>query len=221
MRAAAGATRQQNTETGFIRRSDLSGWVARIAVNHDRDLRDCAAIARAISLAIRHRAPGDAIELDRVCELAKTTRREVLDAMNVMQRAGRLGVTPVRWEEPGTASEKWRPTAFHLTIGSAAEEAAREHAPRPAPLAASAYGGVEIERLAFGMRGALKRKAGCGSTPPVNTFSPAGIVADGSGEKAKLHTGGRAPMQGPGRKVDGRAPDRNLPITKRKPPILP
>jgi hypothetical protein len=143
MRAAAGATRQQNTETGFIRRSDLSGWVARIAVNHDRDLRDCAAIARAISLAIRHRAPGDAIELDRVCELAKTTRREVLDAMNVMQRAGRLGVTPVRWEEPGTASEKWRPTAFHLTIGRrprANTHLGRPRSPRP-PMAASRSNG--------------------------------------------------------------------------------
>jgi hypothetical protein len=48
---AAGGTRQQNAETGFIRRSYLSGWVERIArVEHDPDLRDCAAIARAISL---------------------------------------------------------------------------------------------------------------------------------------------------------------------------
>jgi hypothetical protein len=187
MKAAAGATRQQNTETGFIRRTHLSGWVERIArVDHDPDLRDCAAIARAISLAIRYRArPGDPVELDRIRELAKTTRREVLDAMNLMQRAGRLGVTPVRWEEPRTASERCRPTAFHLTIPSGAEEAAREHAPRPAPLSASAYGGVEIKRVPSGIKGALKRKRPDATAPgPVNTFSLAGILADRSGEKA-------------------------------------
>jgi hypothetical protein len=102
--------------------------------------------------------PGDPVELDRICELAKTTRREVLDAMNLVQRAGRLGVTPVRWEEPGTASEKCRPTAFHLTIPSAAEEAAREHAPRPAPLPACTYGSVEIKRVPFGLRKAAPEK---------------------------------------------------------------
>jgi hypothetical protein len=155
--SAAGAASQQNHETlaGFIRRSHLSAWVERIS--RDPDLRDCAAIARAISLAIRYRArSGDPVELDRICELAKTTRREVLDAMNLLQRAGRLRFTADRWQGPGTPSEKWRPTAFHLTIPIAAEEAAREHAPRPAPLPASAYAGVAIKQIPVGMRGETK-----------------------------------------------------------------
>jgi hypothetical protein len=50
----------------FVRRSHLNQWVERI--RKAPRLRDCAAVARAISLAIRYRArPADAIALDRIC----------------------------------------------------------------------------------------------------------------------------------------------------------
>jgi hypothetical protein len=142
---------------GFMRRSHLNQWVARICKAHK--LRDCTAIARGIALAIRHRAsPDDAVELERICALANATRRDVLAAMDLLRRAGRLAAMPVRWNE--VAPGKWRPAAFVLIIPSADDEARHKQAQRPAPIPASVYGEVEVKRLPMNMGGRLKRKTG-------------------------------------------------------------
>lgn len=141
---------------GFVRRSHLNQWVARLCKAHK--LRDYTAIARAITLAIRHRlSPDDAVELECICQFANASRRDVLAAIDALRCAGQLTASPVRWTllpKPDEAAPgKWRPAAFVFVIPSAAEEAAHEQAHRPAPIPASAYGEVEVKRLPMNMGG--------------------------------------------------------------------
>jgi hypothetical protein len=131
----------------FYRRGHLNAWVRRIGA--DADVRDCAAVARAITLAIRHRGiVGADVALDRICEIAVTPRHDVLAAIYRLQAAGRLHYTVVKWVSGKAPVARWHPSAFDFTISSAADEAA---CARPA----SAHAAREHERMG------LKEAAGC------------------------------------------------------------
>jgi hypothetical protein len=137
--------------TGFVRRSHLQAWVRRIG--KDADLRDCYLVAKAIAVAVRHRIkPGDAVTVDRICEIAKTTRHETLRDVKRLCAAGRLVCAP-HWQPPAVPGGKATIAAFDFTIPSAADEAARHQTARPQPLPPSAFGGVEIRRVPVDMRG--------------------------------------------------------------------
>jgi hypothetical protein len=137
--------------TGFVRRGHLNAWARRIG--NDADLRDCYLVAKAITVAIRHRANfEDPVPLDRICQIAKTTRNETLSDIRRLREAGRLICVP-RWRPPAVPGGKAKLTGFDFTIPTAADEAARQQATRPHPLTPSDYAGVEIKRVPAGKRG--------------------------------------------------------------------